>query len=180
MKQMNFCKLGQILSFGKLMIMETAGFKLSFKQLGLGLGAFFLLFSLQLHLALAQNSMVADLNQEKYIGTREPIVPKKLSLLVKLGGKHEIEAVGRRGGGGGARGAGGEHSNTGAAAGDNGSGGTKSPDGQAGAVIPVYAAGAMNHNRYHHHGSNSGTTNCTASGCFALILFASFFFVYST
>ncbi|XWS73891.1 hypothetical protein CRYUN_Cryun02cG0168100 [Craigia yunnanensis] len=160
------------------MIMET-GLKLSFKQLGLqGLGLFFLLLSLQLHLLLAL--LQTDLNQEKEIG-REPIlVPKKLSIFsIKLGGKHEIKAVRRRGGAVGAHGGEGEHGNAGDAAGNNG-GGTKSPDGQGGAVIPVYAAGAMNHNRYHHHhGSSSGTINCIGSSFLVLILLISFLFVYS-
>ncbi|XP_022753757.1 uncharacterized protein LOC111302082 isoform X1 [Durio zibethinus] len=131
---------------------------ISFKQLGLGV--LFLLLSLQLHLLLAlpQNSMDA--------------VPKKLSLAVQLGGKHEIKAVGRRGGGGGD-----PHGSAGGAAGDN-VGGTKSPDGQGGAVIPVYAAGAVNHNRY-HHSSGTRSINCIGSSCLVLTLFTSFFFVYS-
>ncbi|XP_022753758.1 uncharacterized protein LOC111302082 isoform X2 [Durio zibethinus] len=123
---------------------------ISFKQLGLGV--LFLLLSLQLHLLLAlpQNSMDA----------------------VQLGGKHEIKAVGRRGGGGGD-----PHGSAGGAAGDN-VGGTKSPDGQGGAVIPVYAAGAVNHNRY-HHSSGTRSINCIGSSCLVLTLFTSFFFVYS-
>ncbi|XVE79228.1 hypothetical protein DITRI_Ditri14bG0041000 [Diplodiscus trichospermus] len=135
----------------------------------LGLGVFYLLLSLQLHLLLAlpQNSMVADLNHEKTIG-REPIVPKHDDMKVAVGG---------RGGAVGGRGGGGQHGSESGAGGDNG-GGTKTPNGQGGGVIPVYAAGAMNHNRDHRqHGSSSGTTSCVVgSSCFVLILFTSFFF----
>ncbi|XVF05149.1 hypothetical protein REPUB_Repub05bG0147000 [Reevesia pubescens] len=148
--------------------MDTAGLRLSFKQLGLML---FLLLSLklQLHLALPRNSIVSG----------EPKVPKTLSHSIRVGGKNDINEVRRRGGGAvGARGGGGgEHGNGGTAAGDNG-GGTKSPDGQGGAVIPVYAAGAKNHNPDHkHHGSGSGTINCIGLSCLVLTLFTSFFFV---
>ncbi|MBA0690754.1 hypothetical protein Golax_007397, partial [Gossypium laxum] len=64
-----------------------------------------------------------------------------------------IEVVEKRGGGAvaGAHG-GGEHGNAGNGGGDNGRG--------SGGQIPVYAAGAGNHNRDHlHHGSTSGTVN---------------------
>ena len=104
-------------------------------------------------------AFAVDRNHEKNIG-REPIVPKKLSLSVKLGGKHEVKAVGRRGGIVGSRGGGGEHGSAGNAAGDNGGRSTKSPDGQGGALIPMHAVGSVNHDR---HGSSSGTINSIGS-----------------
>ncbi|WRX33932.1 hypothetical protein QQP08_026419 [Theobroma cacao] len=145
-----------------------------FKHLGLGLGLLVLLLSLNLHLhrlpALAHNSLVADLNQEKNV--RETIVPKNLSLSVKLGDKHEIKAVERRGGAVAAHGGGGDPANgAGDAAGDNGRE-TKSPDTQS-------RGGAINHNRYHHHGSSSGTFNCIGSSCLVLTLLTTFFLEFS-
>ena len=71
-----------------------------------------------------------------------------------------MKAVGRRGGIVGDHGGRGEHGSAGNAAGDNGGGSTKSPDGQGGALIPVYAVGFVNHDR---HGSSSGTINSIGS-----------------
>ncbi|XVE59592.1 hypothetical protein DITRI_Ditri05aG0058100 [Diplodiscus trichospermus] len=131
--------------------MDSRGLKLGFKEVGLlGLGVFFLLLSLQLHLLLALPP--TDLNQEKQIGREHKI---------KVVTRHISGAVGSHGGGG--------YGNAGNAATDNGGG-----------VIPVYAAGSNKHNRYHRHrGSNSGTINCVSFSCFVLILFVSFLFLFS-
>ncbi|OMO50311.1 hypothetical protein COLO4_38132 [Corchorus olitorius] len=113
-----------------------------------------------------------QLNQEK--DGHGTIVPKELTVSIRLGDNHrdQIKAVIRRGGG--------AHGGGGDVAGNNGGGDGKSANGQGAAVIPVYAAGATNNNRYHHHGSSSGTINCIASTCFLFILFTSFMlFVYS-
>ncbi|XP_039048508.1 uncharacterized protein LOC120189264 isoform X3 [Hibiscus syriacus] len=95
------------------------------------------------------------------------------SIVVSVG-KHEIKAVQR---GGGAVGGGGEYVDTGDAAG----GKTKSSNKRGGALIPVYAAGANRHRQQtkHHRVSSSDIVNCIGSGYLVLILFTSFFFMYS-
>ncbi|XP_039048509.1 uncharacterized protein LOC120189264 isoform X4 [Hibiscus syriacus] len=93
---------------------------------------------------------------------------------IVVSGKHEIKAVQR---GGGAVGGGGEYVDTGDAAG----GKTKSSNKRGGALIPVYAAGANRHRQQtkHHRVSSSDIVNCIGSGYLVLILFTSFFFMYS-
>ncbi|XP_039048506.1 uncharacterized protein LOC120189264 isoform X1 [Hibiscus syriacus] len=135
----------------------------------------FLLLYLQPYLVLAvpQNSIVVS-GIGSNIGIEPKVSRKYLSLSVNLVGKHEIKAVQR---GGGAVGGGGEYVDTGDAAG----GKTKSSNKRGGALIPVYAAGANRHRQQtkHHRVSSSDIVNCIGSGYLVLILFTSFFFMYS-
>ncbi|GMI81669.1 hypothetical protein HRI_001836200 [Hibiscus trionum] len=122
---------------------------------------FFLLLSLHLHL-LPTLPMVA---------AGKAMEAKPFSISTEPGGKHEIEVVEKHGDGAaaGAHGGGGGDAAAGAASGGGGDNGRGS-----GAQIPVYTAGAMNHNRDHrHHGSNSGTINRVGSSCLALVLSSS-------
>ncbi|XP_039048507.1 uncharacterized protein LOC120189264 isoform X2 [Hibiscus syriacus] len=118
----------------------------------------FLLLYLQPYLVLAvpQNSIVVS-GIGSNIGIEPKVSRKYLSLSVNLVGKHEIKAVQR------------------------GGGATKSSNKRGGALIPVYAAGANRHRQQtkHHRVSSSDIVNCIGSGYLVLILFTSFFFMYS-
>ncbi|XP_021278814.1 WAS/WASL-interacting protein family member 1-like [Herrania umbratica] len=145
---------------------------------------FFLLLSVQFHplLALSQTSlpdpfMTADSNQEQDV-TEYKSVPKRLTMLVKLGDNQNITVVNKRGGAAGGHG-GGHGAGRGSVGGARGSGGgKKSPYTQGGVVIPLYAAGATNHPRVSNsHGSNGGTLSYVPLDYLILAFFASFFLV---
>ncbi|KAL1098192.1 hypothetical protein V6Z11_D05G084400 [Gossypium hirsutum] len=144
-----------------MMMMETG-----FNHLRFPATVLFLLLFLHPHLLLALplNSMVAhDLNHEKQ-NSKDAMEVKQFSIPDEA-----IAVVKKRGGGAvAAAHGGGEHGNAGNGGGDNGRG--------SGGQIPVYAAGAGNHNRDHlHHGSTSGTVNYIGTSCLPLIPFMFFF-----
>lgn len=88
-------------------------------------------------------------------------------------GLQRLFAVNRKGGGHGGGHAGGRSTGTGAHGGeDKGNGDAGATHGST--VVPVYAAGAMNHHQYnsHHHGSNEGSPNYAVSSCLVLVALA--------
>nr|XP_009779964.1 PREDICTED: uncharacterized protein LOC104229084 [Nicotiana sylvestris] len=94
------------------------------------------------------------------------LLPSEEKLSIRV---DEVVTVNKRGGGA-AGGHGGGHSGGSGGRASRGGGSRKSPYTATAGVIPVYAAGAMNHhniNRSHNH--NAGTTlNCI---CFSSLLF---------
>ncbi|PPD68785.1 hypothetical protein GOBAR_DD34333 [Gossypium barbadense] len=112
---------------------------------------------------MGEYCIFVDLNHEKQ-NSKDAMEVKQFSI-----SDEAIAVVKKRGGGAvAAAHGGGEHGNAGNGGGDNGRG--------SGGQIPVYAAGAGNHNRDHlHHGSTSGTVNYIGTSCLPLIPFMFFF-----
>lgn len=112
---------------------------------------------------MGEYCIFVDLNHEKQ-NSKDAMEVKQFSIPDEA-----IAVVKKRGGGAvAAAHGGGEHGNAGNGGGDNGRG--------SGGQIPVYAAGAGNHNRDHlHHGSTSGTVNYIGTSCLPLIPFMFFF-----
>ncbi|XP_039052696.1 glycine-rich RNA-binding protein GRP1A-like [Hibiscus syriacus] len=158
--------------------MLEIGFNMSFKHLRFPAATFFLLLFLHLHLLLALPPKPVLAGQDQNDKEAKEAA-KPVSISTESGGEHVIRVVKKRGGGAAAGARGGGGGDTAASA--NGGGGDGGDNGRgSGAQIPVYTAGAMNHNRYHHHGSNGGAINCVGSSCLALIFITSVSLFYCT
>uniref|UniRef100_F6HHF0 Uncharacterized protein n=1 Tax=Vitis vinifera TaxID=29760 RepID=F6HHF0_VITVI len=111
---------------------------------------------LLLHMLFFFSSSLSPSQTRLVSASNQAIRGREMMVVNRRGG-----GGGHGGGGGGGRGGGGGSSGHGEGGGSNG----KAKGLAAAGVVPLYAAGALNHQNYnhqknpHHHGSNSCTTN---------------------